>query len=240
MAGLLCGFVDSCLGMGFGVTSASVLITFGVAPAVASASVHAAEAVVDLVSGASHYRLGNVDMRLGMRMMIPGLVAAVLGALFLSGLALGVAKPFVRVVLLALGLYILYRHWNYEAPSFKHISAAKAYILGFVASFIDVAVGGGWGPLGTPALLLMGVEPKKVVGTIEFTEPFISLAAVLTFGFTLGFDSFLWDMAVPMIIGGILLTPVAAWVTNKVPPKTLGICIGLWLVALNLYGLMCG
>ena len=240
MAGLFCGFVDSCLGMGFGVTSASVLITFGVAPAIASASVHAAEAVVDLVSGVSHWKLGNVDMELGVRMLVPGVVAAVLGALFLSGLSLGIAKTLMRVVLLALGLYILYRHWNYKPPEFRQVSKARAYLLGFVASFIDVAVGGGWGPLGTPALLLMGVEPKKVVGTIEFTEPFISVAAVITFGFTLGFDSFLWGMAIPMIIGGVLLTPIAAFVTNKVPAKTLGILIGVWLVALNLYGLIQG
>jgi len=48
LVGLACGFVDSALGMGFGVTSATILVTFGVNPAIASASVHAAEAVIDI------------------------------------------------------------------------------------------------------------------------------------------------------------------------------------------------
>lgn len=167
LAGLCCGFVDSCLGMGFGVTSASVLITFGVAPAVASASVHAAEAAVDIVSGIAHYRLGNVDFRIARHLLVPGIIASVLGAVFVSGLSLKMAKPFVQGTLLFMGLYILFRHVkDYNPAPKKSMTKRKAMLLGFVAAFIDVAVGGGWGPLGTPALILSGEEPKKAVGVI--------------------------------------------------------------------------
>jgi len=114
----------------------------------------------------------------------------------------------------------------------------KAMTLGFIAAFIDVAVGGGWGPLGTPALILNGQEPRKAVGTIEFTEPIISLVAVLTFGVTLGFEKFLWNFTLPMILGGIILTPIAGFLTSKMPRRLLGVLIGVWLVALNLWGLL--
>jgi uncharacterized membrane protein YfcA len=238
LAGLFCGFVDSCLGMGFGVTSASVLIAFGVAPAIASASVHTAEAVVDIVSALSHYKLGNVDFRISRHLLVPGIFASVLGALFLSGLSLGVAKPLVQVVLILMGLFILYRHIVDYSPGTGGMEKRKAMILGFVAAFVDVAVGGGWGPLGTPALILSGEEPKKAVGIIEFTEPIISLTAVITFGFTLGFEKFMWNMTLPMILGGFILTPIASVLTSKMPRRLLGVLIGLWLVALNLWGLM--
>lgn len=224
--------------MGFGVTSTSVLVTFGVAPAIASASVHTAEAVVDIVSAATHHRLGNVDMKIGLHMVLPGIIAAVLGALFLSGLSLGVAKPYIRLSLIIMGAYILLQHAREWKPPSRSIGRTKAAILGFIASFVDVTVGGGWGPLGTPVLIMNGEEPRKAVGIIEFTEPLISLAAVLTFGFTLGFEKFMWDMTLPMIVGGIILTPVASVLTSRMPRRLLGILIGLWLVALNLYGLI--
>jgi uncharacterized membrane protein YfcA len=239
LAGLFCGFVDSCLGMGYGVTSASVLITFGIVPAIASASVHTSECVVDIISAITHYRLKNVDFKISLHMVVPGIIAAVLGALFLSGLSLNMAKPFVRVVLIAMGAYILYRHIGLDKPGARGgMGMFKAMALGFIASFIDVAVGGGWGPLGTPALILNGEEPRKAVGIIEFTEPIISLVAVLTFGVTLGFEKFLWDFTLPMILGGIILTPVAGFLTSKMPRRLLGVFIGLWLVALNLWGLL--
>lgn len=238
IAGLFCGFIDSCLGMGFGVTSASVLISFGVAPAIASASVHAAEAVVDIGSAITHYKLGNVDFKISKHMLLPGIPAAVLGAIFVSGLSLKVAKPFVQLVLLLMGLFILYRHIKDNNPKPGGMEKKKAMILGFVAAFVDVAVGGGWGPLGTPALILSGEEPKMSVGSIEFTEPIISLVAVLTFGLTIGFEKFMWDMTIPMIIGGLILTPVAGILTTKIPRRLLGSLIGVWLILLNLWGLL--
>jgi len=239
LVGLICGFVDSTLGMGFGVTSATVLITFGITPAVASASVHAAEAVVDLFSAVIHHKLGNVDREIWLRMAVPGVISAVLGASVLSWMSLSSAKPLVRIILILMGGIVLYRHTvNYRIRKVK-LSDREAMALGFVAGFLDVLGGGGWGPIGTPSLILSGSDPKKAVGTIEFTEPFVSLAAVLTFGFTLGFEKFMWNLTIPMIIGGLILTPVSGYLVTKIPRKTLGILIGVWLIALNLYGLLC-
>jgi uncharacterized membrane protein YfcA len=237
LAGLFCGFIDSCLGMGYGVTATSVLVTFGVAPAIASASIHTSESVVDIVSAISHYRNGNVDIRLSKHLLLPGIVASILGAVFLSNLQLSTAKPMVRVVLILLGLLIIYETFNGKKVK-RSLNKLQATGLGFIAAFVDVAVGGGWGPIGTPALILSGEEPKTAVGVIEFTEPIISLTAVLTFGWILGFDKFMWDLALPMILGGIVLTPIASIITKMLPRKVLGAFIGLWLVVLNIYGLL--
>lgn len=223
--------------MGFGVTSATLLVTFGVTPAIASASVHAAEAVVDIVSAVIHHRMGNVDWKLVWTMAVPGVISAVIGASVLSWLSLSIAKPVVRIILIIMGFIVFYRHaFKYEING--GIKKRQAILLGFAAGFLDTLGGGGWGPIGTPSLILSGSEPNKAVGTIEFTEPFVSLAAVLTFGATIGFESFMWDITIPMIIGGFILTPIAGWMTSKLPKRWLGIFIGVWLMALNVYGLL--
>jgi len=238
LVGLVCGFVDSALGMGFGVTSATILVSFGVVPAVASASVHAAEAAVDIVSALAHHKFGNVDKGIWAKMMVPGVLAAVLGASVLSWLSWSAARPLVRAILIGMGCIVLYRHAFKYKPGSVKLTSWGAMVLGFVAGFLDVLGGGGWGPIGTPSLILSGSDPKKAVGTIEFTEPFVSLAAVLTFGLTIGFESFMWNLTIPMIIGGFVLTPVAGYVTSRVPRRALGVLIGVWLIALNVYGLI--
>ena len=61
VVGLIAHLVDGSLGMAYGVTSTTLLLTVGIAPAAASASVHLSERGTTLVSGISHWRFGNVD-----------------------------------------------------------------------------------------------------------------------------------------------------------------------------------
>jgi len=242
LAGLSCGFVDSSLGMGYGVTCATVLVTFGIMPAIASASVHTSEMIVDTVSAVSHHKLRNVQLRWLKPLSICGILGAILGAWFLVFVAgLGFAKPYIRIVLLCMGLIILYKHtlrWKKVNNNKRHWKQKHLAALGFFAAFIDVSGGGGWGPIITPTFILTGSTPREAVGTVEITEPLISLSAVLTFGFLIGFETFLWNIVVPMIIGGIILTPFAALLVKRTPRRALGILIGLWLAILNIHGLI--
>jgi uncharacterized membrane protein YfcA len=250
VVGLACGFVDSSLGMGYGVTSATVLVSFGIAPAVASASVHTAEAFVDTISAGSHLKFGNVRKDLLAPLLICGTVGAILGAVGLSFLALTLAKPFVSLILLCMGLAILIKflfRWkknrNPSPPSPSHSSSMsedvnyskkKLAVLSFVAGFVDASGGGGWGPILTPAFVATGSNPRKAIGTVEFTEPIISTATFLTFGFMIGFENFLWNIVLPIVIGGIILTPIAAYCCSKIPRRLLGIFVGLWVAVLNI------
>jgi len=244
IAGLACGFIDASLGMGYGVTSASVLVSFGIAPAVASASVHTAEAFVDTISGGFHLKFGNVRKDLLVPLLICGTIGAILGASGLSFLTLNAAKPIVALILLCMGLAILIKflfRWKKGGNSSSSLkskkinySRKKLAVLGFVAGFIDASGGGGWGPILTPSFVATGSTPKKAVGTVEFTEPFISIATFITFGLIIGFESFLWNIVLPIIIGGIILTPIAAYVCSKTPRRILGILVGLWVAALNI------
>jgi len=241
IGGMACGFVDASLGMGFGVSASSVLVSFfGVAPVIASAAVHTAEIFVDIVSGISHWRNGNVNLKISKHILIPGIIASILGAVFLNGLSISYAKPFVKTSLILLGLVIIYKHIKTDDQKISGISKVKAQLLGFIAAFIDVSIGGGWGPIGTPALILSGEDPRKAVGTIEFTEPIISLVAVLTFGYLIGFENFISEGTIPMILGGAIVSPLASRFTSRIDRRTLGILIGLTLIGLNVWSLIGG
>jgi len=219
--------------LGYGVSAVSILVTFGINPAIASASVHTAEGFVDVVSGVSHWKLGNIEKGLFWRLVIPGVAGAVLGAIFLSWISLSVAKPFVGLILFGMGIIILFRFTRKRVIIEKKLPRQLVPLLGFVAAFIDVSGGGGWGPLCTPIFLLGGSEPRKAVGTVEVTEPIISFTAMIVFAFTLGLESFLWTIVIPIMLGGFILSPVAALLTRRIPKRLLGVLVGLWLVILN-------
>jgi uncharacterized membrane protein YfcA len=247
IVGLACGFVDSSLGMGYGVTSASVLVSFGIAPALASASVHSAEAFIDTISAGSHLKLGNVRKDILVPMLIFGTFGAVLGAAGLSFLALNAAKPIVSLILLIMGSVILIKflfRWKKgdndcsSAQKDVEYSKRKISLLSFIAGFVDASGGGGWGPILTPAFVATGSNPRKAIGTVEFTEPIISLSVVITFGLLVGFETFLWNLVLPVVLGGVILTPLAAYCCSKIPKRALGILVGAWIVFLNIRTLL--
>ena len=79
LVGLAAQLVDGSLGMGYGVTSATLLIAGGMGPAAASAAIHFSEIGTSLVSGISHHTLGNTDWRTVGVLAVPGFVGAFAG-----------------------------------------------------------------------------------------------------------------------------------------------------------------
>jgi uncharacterized protein len=230
--------VDGALGMAYGVTSTSLLLLVGVNPAVASASVHLAEVGTTVVAGASHWRFGNVDWKLVLRLGVPGAIGAFLGATVLSHLSTENAAPYMSGVLLALGVYILVR-FSVRPPkvSRARISPHRSRFLsplGLIAGFVDASGGGGWGPVATPALLTAGrTAPRTVIGSVDTSEFLVAVAASI--GFLLGLGSTVldpWTIG-GLLIGGVLAAPLAAWLVTKIPAPVLGTAVGGIIVLTN-------
>ena len=213
--GLLAQLIDGSLGMAYGVTSSTLLLAAGVAPAAASAAVHFSELGTSLVSGVSHHKFGNVDWRTVSILALPGFVGAFIGATLLSNMDAAVAKPVVAIILLSLGFYVVYRFLRLGGarPTFKgHPSAAFLAPMGLVAGTLDAVGGGGWGPVGTTSLLSSGrLEPRKVVGSIDTSEFVVAVGASLGFLFGLGSAGINWGYAGALLAGGVVAAPIAAW-----------------------------
>jgi uncharacterized protein len=237
LVGLGAQLVDGSLGMAYGVTSTTLLLAIGTNPATASATIHLAEIGTTLASGLAHWKFGNVDWKVVAKIGVPGAVGAFLGATVLSNLSTAVAAPVMSLILLSLGVYLLVR-FTLRGVDRRHLGKPmrKRFLgpLGLVAGFVDATGGGGWGPVGTPAILASGrMEPRKVIGSIDTSEFLVALAASLGFLFALGSQGInvLWVLG--LLGGGLVAAPIAAWLVRHVPPRMLGSLVGGVIVLTN-------
>lgn len=235
LVGLAAQLVDGSLGMAYGVTSSTLLLAMGTAPAMASASVHLAEVGTTLASGASHWKLGNVDWSVVRRIALPGAIGAFLGATVLSHLSTDRAAPWMSALLLGLGVYVLVR-FTFGSITRRSGAVRSRFLVpvGLIGGFIDASGGGGWGPVATPALLSDGrMEPRKVIGTVDTSEFAVSVAASI--GFFLGLGSEVLDLQVvtALLAGGVIAAPIAAALVRVIPPRVLGAAVGGLIILTN-------
>ena len=231
--GFAAQMVDGALGMAFGVISSTLLISIGVPPATASAGVHTVETFTTAVSGISHVAHKNVDWRLFARIVIPGVIGGVAGAYLLTQINAETARPLVLLYLTAIGLYLLWRGARH-----KHREREPKVVapLGLVGGFLDAAGGGGWGPVVTSNLLVQGGSPRKVIGTVNTAEFFLTVTISATFIFALGLEAFT-VATVGLLIGGVVAAPIGALMAKRVQADLLLTLVGTVLTLTSLYGL---
>ena len=248
VVGFLAQTVDGALGMAYGVISTTTLLAFGVSPAHASASVHAAELFTTAASGSSHLYHRNIDWKLFWRLMPFGVIGGVLGAFVLTAFPGSVMRPYVTVYLAFVGVYLVSRSFR-KIPSGPVTSKAVAP-LGLAGGFLDAAGGGGWGPIVTTGLLGFGGTPRYVIGTVNAAEFLITLSVSLAF--LLALLSGHWQEGGELtghltavgglIVGGVLAAPLAGFVVRKLKEKILLRLVGGLIVllagwqALQLFG----
>lgn len=241
LVGLGAQLVDGTLGMAYGVTSTTLLLAAGYAPAAASAAVHLAEIGTTLASGASHWKFGNVDWGVVAKIGVPGAVGAFAGATFLSSLTTDAAAPWMAGILFLLGAYILLR-FSTKLPVLRLDSPPRKRFLtplGLFAGFVDATGGGGWGPVATPTLIGSGrMIPRKVIGTVDTSEFLVALAASLGFIIGIGSEAINFTTVGGLLIGGVVAAPIAAYLVRHIPGRLLGSLVGGIIIVTNSRTLM--
>ncbi len=230
LVGFIAQMVDGAIGMAYGVTSTSVMLSFGVPPATASACVHAAETFTTGASGLAHWKLGNVDKRLIWRLAIPGAIGGALGAYVLTNIPGELVKPYISAYLLLIGIFIIYKAVH-RKHSFVDEPPNNVAPLGLIGGFVDAIGGGGWGPIVTSTLLGQGTQPRYTIGSVNMAEFFVTLTISATFIATIGLD--LWPTILGLVIGGIIAAPFAALAAKHFPPKILMILVGVVVMLLS-------
>jgi uncharacterized membrane protein YfcA len=237
LVGLAAQLVDGSLGMAYGVTSTTLLLTVGTNAAAASATVHLAEIGTTLASGVAHWRFDNIDWRVVTRIGIPGAIGAFAGATFLSNLSTDSAAPVMSLILFTLGVYILVRFTTSGVPRDRiGRPLRKRFLapLGLVAGFVDATGGGGWGPVGTPAILASGrLAPRKVIGSIDASEFLVAIAASVGFFVGIGSENIDFAWVAVLLTGGMIAAPIAAWLVRHIPPRILGSSVGGLIILTN-------
>lgn len=234
LVGFIAQMIDGALGMAYGVSSNTFLLSLGIPPAAASASVHMAEVVTTGISGFSHWRLGNVDWKLVRRLLIPGVIGGVTGAYVLTSIDGNILKPYIAAYLLIMGGVIIYKAFTMK-PRHKpdEYHGPRISILGLVGGFCDAVGGGGWGPVVTSTLVAQGKHPRMTIGSVNFTEFFVTLSESVLFVIALSFGEY-WQIILGLLIGGAIAAPIAAKLSQKLPVKTLMIIVGIVIIILSL------
>ena len=229
LAGFLAQLVDGALGMGYGLTSATILLSTGVSPAAISGSIHTAEVFASGASGYSHFKFGNVNKKMFRTLVIPGVVGAILGAVLLVFLGEQNAeylRPVLATYTMFLGIKMITNAFRDPKKSKKF---RKFRLLAGVGGFLDSFGGGGWGPLVTSTLISKGRTPRFVIGTVSLTEFFVTLASAFSFFLMLGVTH--WQVIVALMVGGLAAAPLAALLVGKIPKKTAFLLIGMLVIA---------
>ena len=228
--GVFAQLVDGTLGMGYGATSTSFLLAYGIPPAISSTGVHVAEMFTTGASAISHYRFGNINKKLVRHLLIPGVLGSIAGAYLLSDVIDGDAiKPFIAVYMIALAIIII------RKAMLKNIIKKKTKKLGVLAAFggfMDAVGGGGWGPIVTSTLLGNGRNPRYTIGSVNAAEFAVAFASGVTFMLFGGIQG--WQVIIGLILGGVIAAPIAALLVNKINRKTMMILVGVLIIVLSL------
>lgn len=233
VVGLLAQVVDGALGMAYGATATTFLLATGATPAAASASVHIAEIFTTGVSGISHTRFGNVNKQLFVRLLVPGILGAVLGAVLVTYVDGAAFKPLMSAYLLVLGIYILskaFRQLRLRMREPRHVGK-----LALFGGFVDTAGGGGWGPVVTTTLVGSGNDPRTTIGSVNFAEFFLTVTSAATFALLMETNA--WPIIAGLVFGGLFAAPFAALLCKKLPARTLLVLVGTLISALSAYNL---
>ncbi len=226
--GFAAQLIDGALGMAYGVTASSLLLSFGVPPAVSSATVHAAECFTTGTSAISHHAFGNIDRKLFRRLLLPGMLGAGIGAYVLTSIDGDMLKPWIAGYLLLMGIMILFKSFRELVP--KEVTSHVS-ILGFFGAMMDAIGGGGWGPIVASNLIARGHELRLTVGSVNAVEFFVTLTASVVFLLTIGTGHL--GIVLGLALGGVVAAPFGAWLLRYVRPRLLMPVVGVLVICLS-------
>jgi uncharacterized protein len=231
--GFIAQMVDGCVGMGYGISASSILATLGIPPLITSATVHAAEVVTSGISSASHAWFRNLDRKIFLSLLAPGVIGGVVGATVLAHVPTHAIRPFVWTYLIITGLCVVGRVAFKRAPPLA--AGAPGPTLGLVAGFLDAIGGGGWGTIVTSTMIARGVAPRYAIGTANAVDFFVALATSIALWTQMGHMRY--DIVIALLIGGAAAAPLSAWVTRHVPSRAAATAVGVVVVVLGAAGL---
>ncbi len=228
--GAMAQIVDGALGMAYGVTATTFLLSNGIPPAVATGSVHIAEIFTTGASGLSHWRMGNVNLKLFRALIIPGIIGGLAGVFLITSVDGDAIRPWISSYLLIVGIFIFYKAFK-KTYFHSRVDSKKIFPLALTGGFVDSAGGGGWGSVVTANLLGSGHEPRKTIGSVNAAEFFITIVTGFSFSLLIGFNH--WEIVAGLIVSGMTMAPISARILANFPIKPLMAFVGSLIIILS-------
>lgn len=236
-AALVCEYVDSSLGMGYGTTLTPLLLLAGFEPLQIVPCVLLSECVTGLSAALLHQRDGNVDLlrdpqARSAAMMLS--LLSVVGAVLAVTLALQIPRVWLKT---SIGIIILMAGVTTLVTVRRQLRYRRTHLiaLGALAAFNKGLSGGGYGPLVTSGQVVSGLSPKKAVAITSLAESltcFVGLIAYLLLNVRVD-----WALALPLTLGAMLSVPVATYTVRRLPEKALRASVGVATCLLGIFTL---
>jgi uncharacterized protein len=240
LAGFVASLVDGALGMGFGPTSSTILLGTGMTPAAVSTTVNLAKVATGMSAAIAHWRFENIDHRLVVRLAVPGMAGAIVGVTILASVDADDIRPVLALLLLLVGIRILVRFSrplvqrapidapgppSFDVPGTTPVAATGGVTNGLV---------GAWGPVVTPFLLHHGLPPRYAIGSVNTAEVAVAVVAAGSLLASLGRETIDGWTLLAMLLGGVVASPLAAWLIKFLPARLLGLAVAALLIVTNI------
>jgi uncharacterized membrane protein YfcA len=242
LAGFIAAMVDGALGMGFGPTSSSILLSSGLSPASVSATVNLAKVATGVAAGVAHWRFRNIDRRLVLQLAISGSIGALIGVTILASVDGDKLRPILAALLLLVGIRILVRFSRDLVVVGADADDDEETLPTFNDRGVPVAGGAGgvtngligaWGPVVTPFLLHKGLPPRFAIGSVNTAEVAVAAVSAGSLIASIGGEGIKASTVLAMLIGGVIAAPIAAMAVKKIPARALGVAVGGLLLLTN-------
>jgi siroheme synthase-like protein len=235
LGGFVAQMIDGALGMAYGVSVTTFLLSLGIptiTPAVASASMHASEIFTTGTSSLVYMRYKNVNNKLFRTLLIPGALGAIAGAFAISYISkeyINIVKPVVSFYTLILGILIIRKALNLHIKTRKKIKRIKPVAL--IGGFLDSVGGGGWGPIVTTTLIAGGRNFRYAIGSSHVAKFFVALISTITFISVIGLSH--WPIILGLTIGSMIAAPISIYISTKISNKWGLILVGMLVIIVS-------
>ncbi|MEY2838929.1 MAG: hypothetical protein RJB60_1228, partial [Pseudomonadota bacterium] len=168
-----------------------------------------------------------------LKLLLPGMAGAILGAYVVSSMDGKAIKPYVAAYLFLMGLYIISKIFRTIKPRReepKHVAK-----LGLFGGFVDAVGGGGWGPVVTTTLVGTGQDPRTTIGSVNLAEFFLTFVSAMVFATLV--EEGPWPIVAGLVVGGLFAAPFAAMLTRRLNTKVLLALVGTTISVTSTYNL---
>ncbi len=237
LAALVCEYVDSSLGMGYGTTLTPLLLLCGFNPLQVVPCVLISEFCTGLSAAVLHHRDGNVDLlrdrevrSTAMLLCLLSAAGAVAAVLFAVRVPKVVLTAVIGGIIISVGVLIL-------ATGRRQLRYRRGHMvaLGTIAAFNKGLSGGGYGPLVTSGQVISGLAPKKAVAVTSLAESVTCIIGLIVY--IAAGKHIDWSLAVPMTLGAMFSVPVATLTVKKIPERAFRLVVGAITCGLGLLSL---
>jgi len=233
--GLIAGILGSIIGVGGGIIISPVLTFIGLTPSQVAGTSLFAVSSTSVSSTIAYARSNKIQYMLGIKMALLSIPGAIIGSYFSTSIDPGYFKVLLAIILMATGIYLMFRKsiLNANSFSFESIWVKIFFFSGtFVAGIISSLFGIGGGVMFVPLMIMIvGLTMHLAAPTSQFVLMITSIVG-LTAHIILGNPEYL--PAILLSVGAFGGAQIGSRLSTKLSERKLTLILGFTFVGIAL------